>query len=86
VQDHRAALGRLLKRGQALPQGQLIRQLTPLLRGWATYDRVGVSHAVYARRDHLTWGKRRPNAGDTRGNPPLGPSGGMGIASAPVSP
>jgi RNA-directed DNA polymerase len=55
VQDHLAALGRIIKRGQALPQGPLIRQLNPTMRGWANYDRVGVRHAVYERLDHLTW-------------------------------
>ena len=59
VQDHLAALGRLIKRGKALPQGQLIRQLNPAIRGWANYYRVGVSHAVYERLDHLTWIKLR---------------------------
>jgi len=55
VQDHLAALGRIIKRGKALPQGQLIRQLNPIIRGWANSYRVGVSHAVYERLDHLTW-------------------------------
>jgi RNA-directed DNA polymerase len=59
VQDHLAALGRIIKRGKALPQGQLIRQLNPIMRGWANYYRVGVSHAVYERLDHLTWIKLR---------------------------
>ncbi len=59
VQDHLAALGRLIKRGKALPQEQLIRQLNPTIRGWANYYRVGVSHAVYERLDHLTWIKLR---------------------------
>jgi RNA-directed DNA polymerase len=59
VQDHLAALGRSRKRGKALPQGQLIRQLTPIMRGWANDYRVGVSHAVYEQLDHLTWSKLR---------------------------
>jgi RNA-directed DNA polymerase len=59
VKDHLAALGRLIKRGKALPQGQLIRQLNPTIRGWANYYRVGVSHAVYERLDHLPWVKLR---------------------------
>src|SRR5262249_4285328 len=48
-------LGGITKRGQALPQGQLIRPLNPIMRGWANYYRVGVSYAVYERLDHLTW-------------------------------
>jgi RNA-directed DNA polymerase len=59
VKDHLAELGRLIKRGKALPQEQLIRQLNPTIRGWANYYRVGVSHAVYERLDHLTWIKLR---------------------------
>jgi len=59
VQDHLAALGRIIKRGKALPQGQLIRQRNPTIRGWANDYRVGVSHAVDERLDHLTWIKLR---------------------------
>src|SRR5499427_234973 len=58
-QAHLAALGRIIKRGKALPQGPLIRQLNPIIRGWANYYRVGVSYAVYERLDHLTWSKLR---------------------------
>src|SRR5262245_36501473 len=47
VQDHLAELGRIIERGKALPQGQLIRQLNPTIRGWANYYRTGVSQAVY---------------------------------------
>jgi RNA-directed DNA polymerase len=54
VQDHLAELGRSMERGKALPQGQLIRQLNPKIRGWANYYRTGVSQAVYDRLDHLT--------------------------------
>jgi RNA-directed DNA polymerase len=59
VRDHLAELGRIIKRGKALPQGLLIRQLNPKIRGWATYYRTGVSQAVYHRLDHLTWIKLR---------------------------
>jgi RNA-directed DNA polymerase len=59
VQDHLAELGRIIERGMALPQGQLIRQLNPKIRGWANYYRTGVSQAVYDRLDHLTWIKLR---------------------------
>jgi RNA-directed DNA polymerase len=58
-QDHLAALGRRRKRGQARPQGQLLRPRNPIMRGWANYSRVGVSHAVYERLDHLPWITRR---------------------------
>jgi len=59
VKDHLAALEQIIKRGKALPQGQLIRQLNPTIRGWANDYRIGVSHAVSERLDHLTWVKLR---------------------------
>jgi RNA-directed DNA polymerase len=55
VMDHLAERGRSIQRGRALPQGRLIRQLTPTIRGGATYYRTGVSQAVYGRREHLPW-------------------------------
>jgi RNA-directed DNA polymerase len=48
-----------MRRSRALPQSEVIRQLNPIIRGWAHYDRIGVSKAVYARLDALTWVKRR---------------------------
>jgi RNA-directed DNA polymerase len=59
IKEHLAELGRIIQRGKALPQGQLIRQLNPKIRGWANYYRTGVSQAVYERLDHLTWAKLR---------------------------
>jgi RNA-directed DNA polymerase len=59
IQAHLAELGRIIRRSKALPQSDLIRQLNPKIRGWAHYYRIGVSKAVYARLDHLTWIKLR---------------------------
>ena len=59
IKEHLAELGRIIRRAKALPQGQLIRQLNPAIRGWANYYRTGVSQAVYDRLDHLTWAKLR---------------------------
>jgi RNA-directed DNA polymerase len=59
IKEHLAELGRIMQRAKALPQGQLIRQLNPKIRGWANYYRTGVSQAVYERLDHLTWAKLR---------------------------
>ena len=59
VQDPLAALGRVIKRGQALPPGPLSRQRNPIMRGWANYYRIGVSYAVYERLDPLTWSTLR---------------------------
>jgi RNA-directed DNA polymerase len=59
IQEHLAALGRIIRRSRALPQREVIRQLNPIIRGWAHYYRIGVSKAVYARLDALTWVKLR---------------------------
>jgi RNA-directed DNA polymerase len=59
IQEHLAELGRIIRRSQALPQGEVIRQLNPTIRGWAHYYRTCVSKAVYARLDALTWAKLR---------------------------
>ena len=48
-----------MHRSRALPQSEVIRPLNPILRGWAHYDRLGVSTAVYARLDALTGAKLR---------------------------
>jgi RNA-directed DNA polymerase len=70
-----AELGRIMQRAKALPQGPLIRQLNPTIRGWANDYRTGVSPAVDERLDHLTWAKLRRWA---RGRPPK-PSSAWGI-------
>lgn len=59
IQEHLAELGRIMRRSKALPQSAVIRQLTPVIRGWAHSDRRWVSTAVYARLDALTWAKLR---------------------------
>ena len=59
IQEHLAALGHIIRRSKALPQGEVINQLNPKIRGWANYYRIGVSQAVYARLDHLIWVKLR---------------------------
>ena len=56
---HLAELGRVIGRGKALPQGALIHQLNPKIRGWATYYRTSVSKAAFGRLDFLTWEKLR---------------------------
>jgi len=59
IQAHLAELGRIIQRSKARPQRTLIRQLNPLIRGWASYYRTCVSQAVYGRLDHLLWEKLR---------------------------
>jgi RNA-directed DNA polymerase len=49
----------------ALPQAALLRQLNPLIRGWANYYRHGASKRTFERLDHFVywqlwrWAKRR---------------------------
>jgi RNA-directed DNA polymerase len=57
IAAHLAELGRIMGRGKALPQGALIHQLNPKIRGWATYYRISVSQAAFERLDFLTWEK-----------------------------
>ena len=42
---------------KALPQGALIHQLNPKIRGWANYYRTGVSQAAFGRLDSSHLGK-----------------------------
>ena len=59
VKDHLAELGRIIACGKALPQGLLIHQLNPKIRGWANDYRHVVGRAVYERLDFLIWEKLR---------------------------
>jgi len=50
---------------QAMPQRVLIKNLNPIIKGWANYYSTVVSKKVYSQLDHLlylklaTWAKRR---------------------------
>ena len=59
VKAHLAELGRIIRAGRAWPQAALIRQLNPVIRGWANDYRPWVSQATFSRVDHLTWVKLR---------------------------
>ena len=59
MQEHLAELGRIIQRAKALPQGALIDQLNPKVRGWANYYRICVSQVAFGRLDQLTWEKLR---------------------------
>jgi RNA-directed DNA polymerase len=59
MEDHLADLGRIIRRSQALSQAAVMHQRNPKIRGWAHYDRIGVSQVAYARLDYLTWVKLR---------------------------
>lgn len=72
LQEHFAELGRVIRRGKALPQGAVLRQLHPTSRGWANDYRTGVSQAAFDRRAHLTWKKLRSWAHRRHPNKPVG--------------
>ncbi|MGH8064684.1 MAG: group II intron maturase-specific domain-containing protein [Candidatus Entotheonellia bacterium] len=59
VKAHLVELGRIIRRGRAWPQADLIRHLNPKIRGWAHDDRTWVRQATFRRVDHRTWIKRR---------------------------
>jgi RNA-directed DNA polymerase len=59
IAAHLDELRRIIGRGKALPQGALIPQLNPKIRGWATYYRTSVSKAAFGRLDFLLWEKLR---------------------------
>jgi hypothetical protein len=63
-----------MRRSRAFPQGEVIRQLTPTMRGWAPDERLGVSQAVSARLDARPWAKLRSGA---HRRPPTTPTPGV---------
>lgn len=58
-------IGRVIKKGIAWSQDNLIRKLNPIIRGWTNYHRYVCSKRVFTRQDHIlwnqlySWGKRR---------------------------
>lgn len=67
IQKLRASIKEVVKKCIALPQEMLIRQLNPLLRGWANYYRYANSKISYNKIDYylyqtlIKWAKRRHN-------------------------
>jgi RNA-directed DNA polymerase len=59
MRAHLAELGQIIQRSQALPQGVLINQLNPKIRGWANYYHTCVSKAAFGWLDHQMWIKLR---------------------------
>jgi RNA-directed DNA polymerase len=67
---HIAELGKIIRKNQNASQGQLIRELNPVIRGWTNYHRTMVAGKTFSRcRTNLfqqlqQWGHRRhPNKG-----------------------
>jgi len=65
VQSLRDKISRLLQSAAAFTQAALIRQLNPLLRGWANYYRHGAAKRTFCKLDHYVlrklwrWATRR---------------------------
>jgi RNA-directed DNA polymerase len=55
VQILREKISRLIHAALALPQEALLRQLNPLLRGWANYYRNGAARQTFATVDNYVW-------------------------------
>jgi RNA-directed DNA polymerase len=64
----RAFLGKvreIVRRNRGAPAAALIRQLNPVIRGWANYHRHVVAKRIFSRVDHVifrllwTWARRR---------------------------
>jgi RNA-directed DNA polymerase len=59
VQILREKISRLSQAALGLTQEALLRQLNPLLRGWANYYRNGAAKAIFGKLDSYVWRKIR---------------------------
>jgi RNA-directed DNA polymerase len=57
IQILREKIRRLMQAALALTQEALLRQLNPLLRGWANYYRNGAAKAIFGKLDDYVWRK-----------------------------
>ena len=57
VQILRDKIRRLMQAALGLTPEALLRQLNPLLRGWANYYRNGAAKATFGKLDHYVWRK-----------------------------
>jgi len=57
IQILRDKIRRLMQAALALTQEALLRQLNPLLRGWANYYRNGAAKAIFDKLDYYVWCK-----------------------------
>jgi RNA-directed DNA polymerase len=55
VQILREKIQRLMQSALGLTQEALLRQLNPLLRGWANYYRNGAAKAIFGKLDYYVW-------------------------------
>jgi RNA-directed DNA polymerase len=65
IKRHQAEIGKKISELKGAPQGKLIKELSPIIRGWSNYYRTVASSEAYAESDHvmyqqlLSWGKFR---------------------------
>jgi RNA-directed DNA polymerase len=59
VQALRQKIRRVFQAALGRSQAALLRQLNPLLRGWANYYRNGAAKAIFSKLDHYVWQKVR---------------------------
>jgi RNA-directed DNA polymerase len=55
VTGHLRSIKAYLNSHKQAPVGQVIRDLNPVIRGWANYYRHGVAKQTFAKADHMTW-------------------------------
>jgi RNA-directed DNA polymerase len=55
IKGHLAETKQRIRKRRSNPQGQLIRELNPVIWGWAAYYRTIVSSKAYARCDYFLW-------------------------------
>lgn len=70
IKAHLEKIWEVIKENRTAQQANLIRQLNPILRGWANYHRHVVAKEIFARNDHWVWSmlwqwavRRHPNKG-----------------------
>ncbi|WP_242527461.1 group II intron reverse transcriptase [Ktedonosporobacter rubrisoli] len=70
VKGHMVATREVIRHNRAAPQGKVIKELNPIIKGWTNYHRTVVSKETCNRCDHLlylqlaSWaGYRHPNKG-----------------------
>ncbi len=65
IQEHYKHLAEVINAHKAVPQSGLIKNLNPIIRGWANYYSTQVSNKIYSHLDFLvywklrSWAKRR---------------------------
>ena len=55
VLDHLRSIKAYLKRNQQAPAEKVVRDLNPVIRGWANYYRHGTAKRVFTKADHRVW-------------------------------